>query len=77
MTRFTNSIYSLIGYRRPTSSKQNMSASVYTDAYSNSLSAIGSPNNRYHRNVGNKVCEGLNSQLYVGSWSPRDLTASA
>lgn len=79
MTRFTNSIYSLIGYRRPTGSKQNMSASVYIDAYSNSLSTVGSPNNRYHRNVGNKVCEGLNSQMpsNIGSRPPRDLTASA
>lgn len=76
MTRITNPKYTMIGYRRPFSSKQNMSAEVCQLANCNSLSAVGSPEGRCHRYVGNKLCGGLNSQINIGRWSLRDLTAS-
>ena len=76
MTRLTNPKYTMTGYRRPFSSKQNTSAEDYQLAVCNSLSAVGTPEGRGHRYVGKKLCGGLNSQINIGGWSLRDLTAS-
>ena len=76
MTRITNPNHTTTGHRRPFSSKQNMSAEVCQLANCNSLSAAGSPEGRSHRYVGKQLCGGLNSQIDIGSWSLRDLTAS-
>lgn len=75
-TRLTNPDYTTTGYRRPFSSKQNMTAEVCQLADSNSLSAVSSSEGRCHRYVGKQLCGGLNSQINIGRRSLRDLTAS-
>ena len=75
-TRMTNPDYTRTGYRRPFSSKQNMTAEVRQLADGNSLSAVSSPEGGCHRYVGKQLCGGLNSQINTGRWSLRDLTAS-
>ena len=75
-TRMTNPDYTMTGYRRPFSSKQNMSAEDRQLADGNSLSAVSSPEGGCHRYVGKQLCGGLNSQINTGRRSLRDLTAS-